>query len=90
MTPVLSVEQMAFAYPDLPLFRDWSHVFPPGLTWVAATTDAASRRCCACSAARSNRARGASATARSMPRPSRSTTAVASTGAGPTDRHSIT
>ena len=34
MTPVLSVEQMAFAYPDLPLFRDWSHVFAPGLTWV--------------------------------------------------------
>jgi ABC-type multidrug transport system ATPase subunit len=32
--PVLSVDQMAFAYPHLPLFRDWSHDFQPGLTWV--------------------------------------------------------
>ena len=32
--PVLAVDGLAFAYPDLPLFRDWSHVFRPGLTWV--------------------------------------------------------
>ncbi len=32
--PTLSVDRMAFAFPHLPLFRDWSHDFPTGLTWV--------------------------------------------------------
>jgi ABC-type multidrug transport system ATPase subunit len=31
---MLSVEQLAFAWPGLPLFRDWSCDFAPGLTWV--------------------------------------------------------
>lgn len=30
----LSAEGIAFAYPGLPLFDDWSYRFEPGLTWV--------------------------------------------------------
>ena len=37
MTPApahLVVRHLAFGYPGLPLFDDWSHDFAPGLTWV--------------------------------------------------------
>lgn len=34
MTTALTVSDLTFGYPGLPLFDGWSHAFAPGLTWV--------------------------------------------------------
>jgi len=32
--PLLSIDELSFGYPGIPLFHRWSHDFGPGLTWV--------------------------------------------------------